>query len=60
MVILMVTRLTEMAFMLKKKRFKFHVDFEIDYLSSVPFVSGVLFAKVRLLDGGNFTEFSSR
>ncbi|RXM31854.1 Protein FAM102B [Acipenser ruthenus] len=49
-----------MAFiMMKKKKFKFKVDFELDELSSVPFVNGVLFCKIRLLDGG-FTEESSR
>ncbi|KAG5286550.1 hypothetical protein AALO_G00016120 [Alosa alosa] len=45
--------------MMKKKKFKFKVDFELDELSSVPFVNGVLFCKVRLVDGG-FTEESSR
>ncbi|KAM6948510.1 EEIG family member 2 [Aplochiton taeniatus] len=45
--------------MIKKKKFKFRVDFVLDDLSSVPFVNGVLFCKVRLLDGG-FTEESSR
>ncbi|XP_064616459.1 early estrogen-induced gene 1 protein-like isoform X2 [Liolophura sinensis] len=50
-----------MAFMIyKKKRFKFQVNFELEELSSVPFVSGILFAKVRLLEGGSFTEHSSR
>ncbi|XP_051952109.1 protein FAM102B-like isoform X2 [Xyrauchen texanus] len=45
--------------MMKKKKFKFRVDFVLDELSSVPFVNGVLFCKVRLLDGG-FSEESSR
>uniref|UniRef100_H2TXL9 EEIG family member 2 n=1 Tax=Takifugu rubripes TaxID=31033 RepID=H2TXL9_TAKRU len=44
---------------IKKKRFKFRVDFNLDELSSVPFVNGVLFCKVRLLDGG-FAQESSR
>lgn len=49
-----------MSFILmKKKRFKFKVDFDLEELSSVPFVNGVLFCKVRLLDGG-FAEESSR
>ncbi|KAA8587292.1 protein FAM102B isoform X1 [Etheostoma spectabile] len=49
-----------MSFILmKKKRFKFKVDFNLEELSSVPFVNGVLFCKVRLLDGG-FAEESSR
>ncbi|XP_051983960.1 protein FAM102B-like [Xyrauchen texanus] len=45
--------------MMKKKRFKFKVDVELEELSSVPFVNGVLFCKVRLTDGG-FSEESSR
>ncbi|XP_061680610.1 EEIG family member 2-like isoform X1 [Syngnathoides biaculeatus] len=45
--------------MMKKKKFKFKVDFQLDELSSVPFVNGVLFCKIRLLDGG-FSEESSR
>ncbi|XP_075877337.1 EEIG family member 2-like [Nelusetta ayraudi] len=49
-----------MSFLLsKKKRFKFRVDFDLEELSSVPFVNGVLFCKVRLRDGG-FAEESSR
>lgn len=49
-----------MSFILmKKKRFKFKVDFDLEELSSVPFVNGVLFCKVRLIDGG-FAEESSR
>lgn len=49
-----------MSFILmKKKRFKFKVDFDLEELSSVPFVNGVLFCKVRLLDGG-FAQESSR
>ena len=47
-----------MTFMIKKKRFKFEVDFEVEELSSVPLVSGALFVKVRLLDGGSFTQHS--
>uniref|UniRef100_A0A8I4A5K8 Ferric chelate reductase 1 n=1 Tax=Callithrix jacchus TaxID=9483 RepID=A0A8I4A5K8_CALJA len=39
---------------------KFKVDFELEELSSVPFVIGVLFCKMRLLDGGSFTAESSR
>ncbi|XP_020778745.1 EEIG family member 2-like [Boleophthalmus pectinirostris] len=45
--------------LLKKKRFKFKVDFDLEELSSVPFVNGVIFCKVRLLEGG-FSEESSR
>ncbi|KAM6918472.1 LOW QUALITY PROTEIN: EEIG family member 2 [Xenentodon cancila] len=49
-----------MSFILtKKKKFKFKIDFDLEDLSSVPFVNGVLFCKVRLLDGG-FTAESSR
>ncbi|KAG3281383.1 hypothetical protein H1C71_032035 [Ictidomys tridecemlineatus] len=39
---------------------EFKVDFELEELSSVPFVNGVLFCKMRLLDGGSFTAESSR
>uniref|UniRef100_A0A3Q3E7W3 EEIG family member 2a n=1 Tax=Labrus bergylta TaxID=56723 RepID=A0A3Q3E7W3_9LABR len=49
-----------MSFILmKKKRFKFKVDFDLEELSSIPFVNGVLFCKVRLLHGG-FAEESTR
>uniref|UniRef100_A0A8C1YCK0 Family with sequence similarity 102 member Ba n=1 Tax=Cyprinus carpio TaxID=7962 RepID=A0A8C1YCK0_CYPCA len=49
-----------MAFiMMKKKRFKFKVDLELEELSSVPYVNGVLFCKVRLTEGG-FSDESSR
>ncbi|XP_049889637.1 protein FAM102B-like [Epinephelus moara] len=49
-----------MSFILmKKKRFKFKVDFDLEELSSVPFVNAILFCKVRLVDGG-FAEESSR
>jgi hypothetical protein len=48
------------ANMLKKKRYKFQVNFTVEELSSVPFVSGVMFVKVRLLDGGSFSNLSSR
>lgn len=48
-----------MSFILmKKKRFKFKVDFVLEELSSVPFVNGVLFCKVRLVDGGFAVESS--
>ncbi|XP_028917863.1 protein FAM102B isoform X1 [Ornithorhynchus anatinus] len=50
-----------MAFMMmKKKKFKFKVELELDELSSVPFVNGILFCKMRLLDGGSFVAESSR
>lgn len=48
-----------MSFILmKKKRFKFKVDFDLEELSSIPFVNGVIFCKVRLLDGGFAVESS--
>lgn len=50
-----------MAFMIKKKKYyKFQVEICLEELTAVPFLNGVLFAKVRLLDGGNFSETSSR
>uniref|UniRef100_A0A7E4VEN9 C2 NT-type domain-containing protein n=1 Tax=Panagrellus redivivus TaxID=6233 RepID=A0A7E4VEN9_PANRE len=47
-----------MAF-LRKKRVKFLVEFEVNRLTDVTFVNAVLFAKVRLLDGGNFKSFTN-
>ncbi|KAM9518676.1 early estrogen-induced gene 1 protein-like isoform 1-T3 [Salvelinus alpinus] len=49
-----------MAFLMKKKRFKFQIHFTLDELTAVPFVNGVLFCKIRLLDGGDFAVSSSR
>ncbi|XP_045760520.1 protein FAM102A isoform X2 [Maniola jurtina] len=49
-----------MAFMMMKKRYKFEVQCCLEELTEVPFVSAVLFAKVRLKDGGNFQAHSSR
>ena len=49
-----------MAFLAKKKRYRFDVQLSIEELSSVPFVNAVLFHKIRLLDGGSFLEHSSR
>ncbi|XP_032814742.1 early estrogen-induced gene 1 protein-like isoform X7 [Petromyzon marinus] len=49
-----------MAFMMKKKRYRFQVVLELDELSHIPFLNAVLFCKLRLLDGGNFTDYSSR
>ncbi|XP_066994155.1 early estrogen-induced gene 1 protein isoform X7 [Anabrus simplex] len=49
-----------MAFMMKKKKYKFQVELCLEELTAVPFVNAVLFAKVRLLDGGSFSETSSR
>lgn len=46
--------------MSKKKRFRFQVTLELEELSSVPLVSGILFTKIRLLEGGTFTDFSPR
>nr|XP_057926203.1 early estrogen-induced gene 1 protein [Doryrhamphus excisus] len=48
-----------MAFFVKKKKFKFQTHLTLEELSAVPFVNGVLFCKVRLLDG-DFTATSSR
>lgn len=48
-----------MAFMTKKKKYKFQIEFYLEELLEVPFVSAVLFAKLRLLDGG-FQDHSPR
>ncbi|KAI3372921.1 hypothetical protein L3Q82_023367 [Scortum barcoo] len=48
-----------MAFFVKKKKFKFQTQLTLEELSAVPFVNGVLFCKLRLLDG-DFTATSTR
>ncbi|MEE6505657.1 hypothetical protein FKM82_005607 [Ascaphus truei] len=48
-----------MAFLTKKKKFKFQTSFTLEELTAVPFVNGVLFCKVRLLDGGDFVNLST-
>ncbi|CAJ0583405.1 unnamed protein product, partial [Mesorhabditis spiculigera] len=45
---------------LKRKRVKFTVDLQVCDLSDVPLVNAVLFAKVRLLDGGVFEDRTER
>ncbi|KAJ3603636.1 hypothetical protein NHX12_028381 [Muraenolepis orangiensis] len=48
-----------MAFFVKKKKFKFQTRLTLEELAAVPFVNGVLFCKLRLLDG-DFGATSSR
>ncbi|XP_066965853.1 uncharacterized protein [Macrobrachium rosenbergii] len=45
--------------MARKKKYRFQVTVMVEELQHVPFVNQVLFAKVRLLDGG-FTDHSAR
>ncbi|VDK47231.1 unnamed protein product [Cylicostephanus goldi] len=49
----------KMAF-LKRKKVKFSVDLQVCNLSDVPLVNAVLFAKIRLLDGGTFDDCTER
>ncbi|XP_077594126.1 early estrogen-induced gene 1 protein-like [Stigmatopora nigra] len=49
-----------MSFLTKKKKFKFQVNFTLEELTAVPFVNGVLFCKIRLIDGGDLAVLSSR
>ncbi|CAI5455253.1 unnamed protein product [Caenorhabditis angaria] len=49
----------KMAFM-KRKTVKFSVDIQICHLSDVPLVNAVVFAKLRLLDGGSFEDTTER
>lgn len=46
--------------MIKKKRYKFQVDLCLDELAEVSYSKAILFAKVRQLDGGSFTDVSER
>ncbi|XP_062272792.1 early estrogen-induced gene 1 protein [Scomber scombrus] len=48
-----------MAFFVKKKKFKFRTNLTLEELTAVPFVNGVLFCKLRLLDG-DFVASSTR
>lgn len=43
-----------------KKRYKFQVTLHLEELCSVPFVTGTLYCKVRLRDGGSFTDNTKR
>lgn len=45
---------------MKKKKFKFQVHFTLEELTAVPFINGMLFCKIRLLEGGDFAIASSR
>ncbi|KAK6043036.1 hypothetical protein COOONC_19459 [Cooperia oncophora] len=49
----------KMAF-LKRKKVKFSVDLQVCNLSDVPLVNAVLFAKIRLLEGGTFDDCTER
>lgn len=53
-------QLGTMSFLMKKKKFKFQVHFTLEELTAVPIVNGVLFCKIRLIDGGDFVILSSR
>uniref|UniRef100_A0A3P9HXW3 C2 NT-type domain-containing protein n=1 Tax=Oryzias latipes TaxID=8090 RepID=A0A3P9HXW3_ORYLA len=47
------------SFLLKKK-FKFQVSLTLQELTAVPFVNGMQFCKIRLMDGGDLSVCSSR
>ena len=49
-----------MAFIIKKKRYKFAVDLTLNELTEVSFGKAILFAKLRQLDGGSFSDCSKR
>jgi len=49
-----------MAFIIKKKRYKFQVELVLNELTEVSFGKATLFAKVRQLDGGGFSDHSKR
>ncbi|CAG0886058.1 unnamed protein product [Darwinula stevensoni] len=60
LVIILVQSQAAMSFFCSKKKFKFQAELDVEELTSVPVVNAVFFAKVRLVDGGSFTELSSR
>jgi len=45
---------------MKKKKFIFGVDLEVQELTSITFVTGVVFCKVRQINGGSFSALTSR
>ena len=49
-----------MAFMMKKKRYRFQADLCLDELTEVSYSKAILFAKIRQLDGGSFQDVSRR
>jgi len=49
-----------MAFIIKKKRYKFQVDLVLNEHTNVSFSRAILFAKIRQLDGGNYSAYSNR
>ncbi|KRZ22852.1 Uncharacterized protein T4B_6896 [Trichinella pseudospiralis] len=52
--------LPSMNFVHRKKRFKFQVDLLLADMTNVPFVNATMYCKIRLVEGGNFCEHSSR
>ena len=44
----------------QRKKFLFDVTFNLQDLLNCTYVSGVLFVKIRLKDGGNFSYLSRR
>lgn len=49
-----------MTFIMKKKKYKFNIEVLLDELNCVPFINALLFAKLRLLEGGSFTQTTAR
>lgn len=45
---------------MRKKRVKFAVELVVSRLTDVPLLNAILFAKVRLMDGGTFEDFTKR
>ena len=57
---LVITVKETMAFIIKKKRYKFSVDLTLNELTEVSFGKAIFFAKIRQLDGGSFEQSSRR
>ena len=43
-----------------KKKFHFDVSFRLEELLHCTYVAGLIFSKIRLRDGGTFSEISNR
>ena len=46
--------------MVVRKKYTFAVKLTLEELSSVPYINGLLYAKIRLIDGGSFVTTSTR
>lgn len=56
----MLSSLATAAGLRPKKKFHFDVNFLLEELLNCTYLTGVIFAKIRLRDGGAFSAISNR